>query len=234
MQLFHQPEIPNGVMHLDADESRHCIKVLRKRGGDAISITDGKGYFYEAIITQADPKQCAFEVTARHPAPEKDFFIHIAISPTKNIDRLEWFVEKATEIGVDRISLMDCRNTERGFVKTERLKKVAVSAMKQSVKATLPVIEDNLLQFSEIVSHCPETEKYIASVDAANPVHLKDMVRQRSSYCVLIGPEGDFSPEELRTAADQGFQKVNLGPARLRTETAGVVACVVLNLVNAG
>lgn len=232
MNLFYQPDIPSGVMHLDADESRHCIKVLRKRAGDAISITDGKGYFYEATIAQPDPKQCSFEITERQPAPQKDFFIHVAISPTKNADRLEWFVEKATEIGIDRISLMDCRNTERGFVKADRLKKVAVSAMKQSLKATLPVIEHNLLPFSDIVSHCQETEKCIAFVDAANPLHLKDAVKLRSTYCVLIGPEGDFSPEELKTAIGHGFSKVSLGTSRLRTETAGVVACAILNLVN--
>jgi 16S rRNA (uracil1498-N3)-methyltransferase len=171
-------------------------------------------------------------VRIRHAAPKKNHFIHIAISPTKNADRIEWFVEKATELGVDKISLIDCKNTERSFIKTDRLLKVAVSAMKQSIKAVVPRIEDHLLQFTEVVEHCEEEEKCIAFVDASNPLHLKDAVHPRKSYCVLIGPEGDFSSEELKTAAEFDFQKVSLGPSRLRTETAGMVACHVLNLIH--
>ncbi len=232
MNLFYQPGIPDDIFYLDADESRHCIKVLRRKAGDVISLTDGRGYFYEAVITKADPSQCFFEVREKHAAPEKDYYVHIAISPTKNADRIEWFVEKATEIGVDRISLMDCKNTERSFIKTDRLNKVAISAMKQSIKAVLPRIEDHLLQFTEVVEQCQESERYIAFVDSGNPLHLKDAVRRGMSCCVLIGPEGDFSPEELKTAIDLGFRKVSLGMSRLRTETAGVVACHVVNLVN--
>ena len=234
MYLFYQPGIPDGVLHLDADESRHCVKVLRHKSGDTITITDGRGFFYDAVITKADISQCFFDIRRRIEGPARNYFVHIAISPTKNSDRIEWFVEKATEIGVDKITLIDCKNTERGFVKTDRLKKVAISAMKQSIKATLPVIEDQLLQFTEVVEHCQEQEKYIAFVDHDNPLHLKDAAGQRGSYCLLIGPEGDFSPEELKTATDLGFAKVTLGPARLRTETAGVVGCHVLNLLNAG
>ncbi len=232
MNLFYQPAIPEGVLYLDADESRHCIKVLRKRAGDVISVTDGRGFFYEAVITKADAGQCSFEIRTQIPAPEKDFFIHIAVSPTKNADRIEWFVEKATEFGIDKISLMDCKNTERSFIKTDRLNKVAISAMKQSLKSLVPVISDQLLQFTEVVEHCQEQEKYIAFVDASNPLHLRDVVKPGTSYCVLIGPEGDFSPEELRTALESGFKKVSLGPSRLRTETAAVAACHLLNLVN--
>ena len=232
MNLFYQPGIPDGVLYLDSDESRHCVKVLRKKAGDDINITDGKGYFYDAVITRADAGQCFFEIRKKTEAPKKDFFIHIAISPTKNSDRIEWFVEKATELGVDRISLMDCKNTERSFIKTDRLNKVAVSAMKQSLKAIVPSISDHLLQFTEVVEHCTDDEKCIAYVDTTNSLHLKDAVRPGSSYCVLIGPEGDFSSEELKTALEYDFKKVSLGPSRLRTETAGVVACHVLNLRN--
>lgn len=232
MNLFYQPGIPEGVTSLDGDESRHCVKVMRQKSGDAIAITDGRGYFYDAVITKADPVQCFFEVRNRSKAAEKNFFIHLAISPTKSSDRIEWFVEKATEVGVDKISLMDCSNTERSFIKTDRLRKVAISAMKQSIKAVIPFIEDQLLQFTEVVEHCQEQEKCIAFVDPDNPLHLKDAVSQRSSYCILIGPEGDFSPEELKTATDHGFKKVSLGPSRLRTETAGLAACHVLNLIN--
>ena len=232
MNLFYQPGIPDGILYLDADESRHCVKVLRHKPGDGINITDGRGFFYDAVITKADAGQCFFEIRSRTEAPARNYFIHIAISPTKNSDRSEWFVEKATEIGVDKITFIDCKNTERSFIKTDRLKKVAISAMKQSIKAVLPTIEDQLLQFTEVVEHCQEEEKCIAFVDPGNPLHLKDAVAQRSSYCLLIGPEGDFSGEELKTATDLGFKKISLGPARLRTETAGVVACHVLNLLN--
>ncbi len=232
MDLFYQPGIPQGVTYLDVDESRHCVKVLRKKAGDMVTVTDGAGYFYQAVITDADPRQCFFEIRDKSRVPEKDFFIHIAISPTKSADRTEWFVEKATELGVDRISLMECKYTERTFIKTDRLHKVAVSAMKQSLKAVLPQISDHLLQFSEVIESCEEEEKYIAFVDADHPLHLKDAVERGSSYCVLIGPEGDFSYEELRTALEFGFTQVSLGPSRLRTETAGVAACHILNLKN--
>lgn len=202
------------------------------KAGDEITVTDGAGFFYECVITKADPSECHFAVRAKTPAPAKDFFIHIAVSPTKNADRIEWFVEKATELGIDRITLMDCKNTERSFIKTDRLHKVAVSAMKQSLKAVLPAISDHLHSFAEVIDHCEEKEKYIAYVDPTNPHHLKDAVRSGSSYCVLIGPEGDFSDEELKAALDRDFRKVGLGPSRLRTETAALVACHTLNLVN--
>ena len=232
MNLFYQPGIQDGVFSLDSVESRHCVKVLRKKTGDEITITDGKGFFYDAVITKADAVQCFFEIRSKTAPSEKDYFIHLAISPTKNTERTEWFIEKATEIGVDKISLMHCKNTERSFIKTDRLHKVAVSAMKQSVKAVLPEISDHLFLFAEIVESSAEKEKCIAFVDHTNPLHLKDAVAPGSSYCVLIGPEGDFSPEELKTAIEYNFRKVNLGPSRLRTETAGVAACHILNLIN--
>ena len=232
MLLFYQPGIPQGTLYLDSDESRHCVKVLRKKAGDTITVTDGQGYFYDAVIAKADPAQCSFEVRDKTPAPEKEYFIHVAISPTKNAERIEWFVEKATELGVDRITLMDCKNTERSFIKTDRLNKVAISAMKQSLKANLPAISDHLLQFTEVVETCQEEERYIAYVDTANTLHLKDAIKPAKSYCVLIGPEGDFSPEELKAALQYDFKKVSLGPSRLRTETAGVAACHILNLGN--
>ena len=231
--LFYQPLIQEGVLFLDVEESRHCIKVLRKKPGDPIALTDGKGFFYDGIITKADSGQCFFEIRQQSPAQKKNYFIHIAISPTKNADRIEWFVEKATELGVDQISLIDCKNTERSFIKTERLLKVAISAMKQSVKAALPSIGNHLVQFSEVVENCTQEVKCIAFVDPSNPIHLKDTAVTRSSYCVLIGPEGDFSSGELKMAMDQGFKKISLGQSRLRTETAGMAACHILNLINA-
>ncbi len=232
MNLFYQPALPDNINYLDAEESRHCVKVLRKRSGDEITITDGKGFFYDAVITTADASQCFFEVRQKTAAPPKDFYIHIAISPTKNADRIEWFVEKATELGIDQISIMDCHNTERSFIKTDRLVKVAVSAMKQSLKAWLPLISDHVLQFAEVVEHCEQEVKCIAYVDASNPLHLKEVAKPGMSYCALIGPEGDFSAEELKVGGELDFRKVSLGPSRLRTETAGIAACHILNLMN--
>jgi 16S rRNA (uracil1498-N3)-methyltransferase len=136
VNLFYQPLIPHGALHLDPDESRHAIKVLRKKKGDFIRVTDGRGMFYEGIIADADANQCGFDIHTTYPAPERNFKIHIGVSPTKNTDRIEWFVEKAVELGIDEISLVLCDHTERQNLKLDRLHKMAVSAMKQSLKAS--------------------------------------------------------------------------------------------------
>jgi 16S rRNA (uracil1498-N3)-methyltransferase len=230
VNLFYQPLIPQGISYLDADESRHCVKVLRHAVGDTLRITDGQGFFYNTVITKADDRQCTFRIAEKIAQPLRDFTIHIAISPTKNADRIEWFVEKAVELGVDTISIVECENTERTYLKKERLEKVAVSAMKQSLKATLPRIE-GLLSFQHILGS-NAAQKFIAYVDQQNPDHLKDMATAGKDYLVLIGPEGDFSPHELTAALQSGFKKVSLGHSRLRTETAGVAACHILNLIN--
>ena len=230
MNLFYQPLIPQGISYLDADESRHCVKVLRHTVGDTLRITDGQGFFYDAIITKADDRQCTFRIAETIAQPPRNFTIHIAISPTKNADRIEWFVEKAVELGVDKISIVECENTERTYLKKERLEKVAISAMKQSLKAILPRIE-GLLPFQDILTD-NATQKFIAYVDQQNPDHLKNMAAAGKDYVVLIGPEGDFSPDELNVALQNGFKKVSLGPSRLRTETAGLAACHILNLIN--
>lgn len=230
MNLFYQPQIPNGVHALDDEESRHCIKVLRKQVGDIIRITDGQGSFYSATITSTANYQCNFRIDAREQVPGKPWNIHIAISPTKNADRIEWFVEKAVEFGVDEITLLNCAHTERSHIKTDRLLKVAVSAMKQSLKATLPCINP-LSDFNAVVNQPSSISKFIAFVDHENKVHLKDAT-VNNSYLVLIGPEGDFSQEELGLAVQRGFQKVSLGNSRLRTETAALAACHILNLIN--
>jgi 16S rRNA (uracil1498-N3)-methyltransferase len=232
VNLFYQPLLPKGDHFLDPEESRHCVKVLRRKNGDAIRITDGQGLFYEAVITDANASKCAFSVHNTVREAKKDYFIHVAIAPTKNPDRLEWFVEKATELGIDKITFLRTEHTEKVFLKKERLSKVAISAMKQSLKATLPVISD-LQNFNDFVIESSEAQKFIAYVDEANPVHLKDAALNERSSLVLIGPEGDFSKEELDLALSTGFRKVSLGRSRLRTETAGIAACHILNLVNA-
>ena len=231
MNLFYQPRLPEGIHYLDPDESRHCTKVLRKKQGDTLHLTDGKGFFYTAVITQPDLQRCTFEVTEKQAAPARDFFIHIAISPTKNADRLEWFVEKSVEIGIDAITIIECDHTERMHIKLERLEKLCVSAMKQSVKATLPKLS-GVVPLPEFIAQVKATGKFIAYVDPDNPLHLHQMAAPHQDYVVLIGPEGDFSKEELALGLQHGFRKASLGPSRLRTETAGLVACHTLHLLN--
>ena len=231
MNLFYQPQLPQGILHLDSDESRHVVKVLRKKQGDPIRLTDGKGIFYEVTITDPDSHRCAFAIQKKISAPPRNFLIHIAISPTKNADRIEWFVEKAVEFGIDEITLIECDHTERQHLKVERLEKMAISAMKQSLKAKLPVIHP-LTNFRNVILAADAKQKFIAHVDSENPNQLKNLVTPGSSYLVLIGPEGDFSEEELTLAEARAFKKVSLGPSRLRTETAGLAACHILNLAN--
>ena len=232
MQLFYQPGIADGIYHLDPEESRHCIKVLRKQTGDLISLTDGKGTFFQVRIINDDIRKCQFEIVKQELVPESGYRIHIGIAPTKNLDRTEWFVEKCTEIGVDEISLFISSNSERRDLKIERLYRKMVSAMKQSVKARLPLINHPLTFKSLVDSVESKTQKFIAHVDPSNQSLLLDLVKKKSNYCVLIGPEGDFTKEELSYATSAEFDIVSLGPSRLRTETAGVVACHTLNLVN--
>ena len=227
MQLFYQPELINGITHLDADESRHAIKVLRLKLGSEINLIDGKGTFYTAEITTDSFKKCEFKVTSQQKEKPQEGYRHIAIAPTKNLDRTEWFLEKAVEIGVDRVSFILCKNSERKFLKTERLVKKAISAMKQSIKATLPVI-DEIIPFHRFVSQDHVQNKFIAFVDFENPMALKNEVS--GSDLVLIGPEGDFNQSEVDLALEHGFKKISLGQSRLRTETAGVAAIHILNL----
>ncbi len=230
MNLFYQPLLPD-QLYLDEEESRHCVKVLRIRNGEAIRITDGRGSFYDAVITDASQKRCVFAIREQIPEQPRDYHIHIAIAPTKNPDRLEWFVEKATELGVDRITFIRTEHSERVYLKKERLLRMAVSAMKQSLKPTLPDLSD-LTDLPTLLEKCDEQERFIAFVDESNPLHLKDCAVKGKSYLILIGPEGDFSKGELEMATGKGFVKVSLGGSRLRTETAGMAACHILNLIN--
>lgn len=230
MNLSYLPEIANGHTHLDAEESRHVIKVLRKVTGDELAITDGKGFFYQARIANADAKKCSFEIVSKKELPKKNYFIHIAIAPTKNADRMEWFVEKAVEIGIDKITFFQSKTSERKTINLERVEKIAISAMKQSQQVWLPIIS-GIVSFKELLKEKAD-QKFIAYVDPANPYHLKNVAKPIGDYLVLIGPEGDFSSEELHLALENKFQKVSLGTKRLRTETAGLVACQILNLLN--
>jgi 16S rRNA (uracil1498-N3)-methyltransferase len=230
VNLFYQPDLPNGTHHLDEEESRHAIKVFRLNTGDLIEITDGKGTLYTCRITKADAKKCAFEVTQQVTKPAKPYSIHIAIAPTKNADRIEWFVEKAVEFGIDEISFLLCNKSERKTINTERIEKLTISALKQSGQLFLPKVHP--IQVLENFMSEKADQKFIAYVDKNNVDLLKSIAIKGQKYLVLIGPEGDFSREELEMAQKNNFQKISLGPNRLRTETAGLAACHILNLLN--
>ena len=230
MNLYYQPDLDQGHFALDPDESRHALKVMRLSKGDELDLTDGKGCFYKAKIETADARKCEFRVLEKTTVPKKNFLIHIAIAPTKNIDRTEWFVEKAVEIGIDCISFIICEKSERRSVNMERMNKIAISAMKQSQQARLPQLAE-MIPFHELIK-ITANQKFIAHVDHQNPHHLHSMAEKGGQYLVLIGPEGDFSQRELDEAGKNSFRKVSLGPHRLRTETAALVACQTLNLLN--
>lgn len=232
MQLFYIPEISGKKITLNAEESKHAIKVLRLTAGESIQIVDGKGGFYEAEISEPNPKKCGIIIkNAEQNYGKKDFYLHIAIAPTKNIDRFEWFLEKCTEIGIDEITPIITEHSERKVIKPERLQKILVSAMKQSVKAYLPSLKE-LTTYSDFIEKIDNADKYIAHCNPGEKIHLKDAVSKARNVTILIGPEGDFSPHEVALAKNNGFSEISLGDARLRTETAGIVACHIVNLTN--
>ncbi|BDD09033.1 ribosomal RNA small subunit methyltransferase E [Fulvitalea axinellae] len=234
MILFYQPDITNKEGLLSPEESLHCVKVLRKQVGDHIFVTNGKGELFDAEITKADKRKCLFKVTNR-TEKEKTWNgkIAIAIAPTKNLDRIEWFTEKSVEIGVDEISFLLCHHSERKHFKLDRIEKKAISAMKQSLKFEKPKLND-LTKFKEFITTLSSEydERFIAYVDRKNPHTLKASHVSGKNACVLIGPEGDFSTDEVDLAINAGFKKISLGSSRLRTETAGIVACHTLQLLN--
>jgi 16S rRNA (uracil1498-N3)-methyltransferase len=227
MLLFFQPNISQNCF-LDIDDSRHCIKVLRKTIKDIIHVVDGEGGLYECEIIKAHEKKCEFRIlSAQKNFQKRDSYLHIAIAPTKNADRLEWFIEKSVEIGIDEISLIQTKHSERKQQKLERLEKIAISAMKQSLKAYLPKINE-LIPFEKFLKSVRQEQKFLAHLtDASKP--LISLLKPQSSYCIMIGPEGDFSDEEILLAKKEKFEWVTLGNSRLRTETAGIVACTLSN-----
>jgi len=231
MQIFFAPEI-RSVTILPEEESGHCIRVLRLTEGDQIQLTDGKGSFYKATITRAHPKNCEVTICESwKQTPLWNFFLHIAVAPTKNMDRMEWFVEKATEIGIDAVTCLNCRYSERREIKSARLEKIMISAMKQSQKATLPTLE-GMVDFVDFVKRPFDGCKFIAHCEDEEKPLLKQIYQQKKNALVLIGPEGDFSVEEIALAKENGFRPVSLGESRLRTETAALVACHTLQVLN--
>lgn len=232
MHIFYTPELSGSQYTLDETESKHCVRVLRLEKGDQIILVDGRGGYFTAEITDPNPKRCTVKIIRSElNFGLRKFQVHMAIAPTKNIERIEWFLEKATEIGLDRVTPLLCRYSERKEIKPERLEKVMVSAMKQSLKAYLPRL-DELTKFKDLISQPFDGQKFIAHCEEQHRDLLKDLVLPNQSYLILIGPEGDFSSEEIEMALNAGFRPVSLGNSRLRTETAGLVACHTFNLLN--
>jgi 16S rRNA (uracil1498-N3)-methyltransferase len=228
MELFFEPDIEK-TLTLNEQESRHCISVLRHKAGDEINVADGAGSYFRCVISKPHPKRCEVEIVSKDTFDKRNFGIHIAIAPTKNIDRTEWFIEKVTEIGVEMITLLKCEHSERKKVRADRLEKIVVSASKQSVKAYKPVLTD-LIPFKEFVQK--EGKGFIAHCNSDGLPHLKKLYQPGTNALLLIGPEGDFSPSEVEYAIENGFKEVSLGNSRLRTETAGIVGCTILNMLN--
>jgi len=229
--IFFAPDILK-INTLPEEESYHCIKVLRKQKGDPILITDGKGHFFDAIVEEAHLKKCTIKITQTIDSPKSwDFHLQVAFAPTKNMDRTEWFLEKATEIGIDKFSPILCRFSERKEMKRLRAEKILVSAMKQSQKACLPVL-DEMISFSDLIKEPFEGQKFIAHCHDGDKFVLNNIYKKHSDALILIGPEGDFSKEEVSAAIENGFQQISLGKSRLRTETASLVACHTLHVLN--
>lgn len=232
MNLFYTPGIHGKSYVLDESESKHCIRVLRHSRGDQLNMVDGKGGWYKAIIRDPNPKKCAVEIVETISNYEKrDFYLHIAVAPTKNIERFEWFLEKATEIGVDEITPLLCAHSERKQIKPDRLEKVLVAAMKQSLKAFLPKL-NNLITFESFLKQEHSSDKFIAHCEEGEKPYLFNRLEPKQQVLILIGPEGDFSQTEIQLALEKGFNEISLGSSRLRTETAAVVAVQIINLVN--
>jgi len=233
MQLFFQKDIQQAPITLSPEESRHLTKVLRKSVGDEVHITDGQGILYTCKISRIDPKKTELQILDQKKSDPDPFHIHLAIAPTKNTDRMEWMLEKITEIGFHELSFIRTNNSERSFLKPDRLEKKVIAACKQSLKTNFPVLNP-LTSFEELIIQ-PEYksyQKFIAYVDENNQRHLFDLAEKNKSYLILIGPEGDFTPKEIMLAFDHGFQACSLGHSRLRTETAGLAAVHALSLKN--
>ncbi len=232
MHLFYTPDIEEPYYTLNAEESKHCVRVLRLVEGGEVSLVDGRGNYYRGIIDKAAVQGCRIRCIEKITGyGKRNFYIHIAIAPTKNIDRIEWMLEKCTEIGIDEITMLDTRHSERKTVKEERLEKILISAMKQSVKAYLPKLNP-MAGFKQFISSCNEGQKFIAHCHDSDKKRLDEVYCPGSHAIILIGPEGDFSEEEIEMATQAGFQPITLGNSRLRTETAGMIACHSIHFIN--
>ena len=230
MQLFYLENTKDEII-LSAEESKHATKVLRKKEGDILNFTDGKGGFFQAKITVAEARNCRLQVVrSEQKEKQHNYHLHIAIAPTKNMDRFEWFLEKAAEIGIDEITPIICRRSERKVIKTERCNRILLSAMKQSLKFHLPKLNE-AISLNDLIKQDFEGTKYIAHCEDGDKLNLKTVSKAEKTL-ILIGPEGDFSPKEIELALQNQFKAVSLGTSRLRTETAGIIATHTINIKN--
>ena len=232
MNLFYSQNIINNFIILSKIETNHCMNVLRYSLNDRVNVVDGKGNLYKCIISEIVKQQAYLKVQDLDVNFDNNmYYVHIAISPIKNHDRLEWFVEKSIEIGVDKISFISCDRTLRKKVRDNRILNVAITAMKQTLKAKIPEINYDL-SFSEFIKSCNSSNKFICHLENNRKSLFEFDLVKNEEICILIGPEGDFSNSEINNALDSGFKSLTLGSSRLRTETAGVVACHLGNIVN--
>jgi 16S rRNA (uracil1498-N3)-methyltransferase len=235
MHIFYTQDLSPGAASytLSEEESKHCIRVLRLQAEDTVTLVDGRGGLYTARITDPHPKKTVlFIVEGQQEYGKRNHYLHIAVAPTKNIERIEWFLEKATEIGIDEVSLIQCQRSERKDAKVERLDKIITSAVKQSLKAYHPVLNP-LLPFNKFIAQPFDGQKFIAHcLPGADKVNLATQLQLGGKCLVLIGPEGDFSEKEITDALHYGFKPITLGNSRLRTETAALEACFEVNFLN--
>jgi 16S rRNA (uracil1498-N3)-methyltransferase len=233
MQLFFNPDLSENSTEItfSKDESKHIVKVLRKTIGDSLHITNGKGWLFEAKLQNTDIKRCMAVMTSKIQQPKKHYQLHLAVAPTKMNDRFEWFLEKATEIGVDTITPIICDHSERKIIKIDRFEKILQSAMKQSLNCYLPKLNDAII-FKDFVQQEFNGQRFIAHCHETQRKSLKHGLQAKSDVLILIGPEGDFSVKEIEMAIQNKFIPVTLGETRLRTETAAIVACHSVAFVN--
>lgn len=235
MQLFYTTNIDGEYAEFDEVESRHAVQVLRKKVGDTLNFIDGKGGRYQGIVDVAGKKKLVVKISsAAQVENHLGFNLHIGIAPTKNIDRLEWFLEKSTEVGISSITPLLCEHSERKKVRMDRLKKILLSATKQSLKAHLPKLHE-ITDFQGFIQNLETTnveQRFIAHCQKNDLTHLKNNCKAGKDVLILIGPEGDFSNAEIKLAIENGFTEIGLGKSRLRTETAGLTAVITANLLN--
>ena len=233
MHIFYTPDITQDTYILNEEESKHCVRVLRLPVGSTVNLVDGKGGFYTAEITSDNPKKVSLSILrVEKEFHKRNHYLHIAVAPTKNIDRIEWFLEKATEIGIDEITPIISDRSERRVVKEDRLNKVITSAVKQSIKAYHPKLNDAIaydafmkipFEGNKLIAHC---------IDNEEKKYISDLISPHQKYLILIGPEGDFTTDEVSLALNKGFKALTLGKNRLRTETAALTVCFEVNYLN--
>ncbi len=234
MHLFYTPDADatHPMYSLSEEESKHCVRVLRLQVGDNVQLIDGRGGLYQAVIHEAHPKRTILKIVGvQTEFGKRNHYLHIAIAPTKNIERFEWFLEKATEIGIDEITPIICQRSERKEVKTDRSTKIITSAIKQSLKAYHPILNPPIA-FNKFIQQQINAQKFIAHCIEDNKASLSAEVEKQASYVILIGPEGDFTTAEVDLALQNKYKAITLGDSRLRTETAAVAACFEINFLN--